>query len=170
MHREVEHPLLQVQAYCDYIADFVASLHGNNNAVRGVAYLHNAADLDVGDLFEFATTERTRFFTKSRRGAFLEYLRDQFAPDRGAGAADRLLGSAVRPSMQLLKLAAAEIRDREQRASRQRRSGRRFAALCAHSLTGLAALLACPNRRPGLLDACLPPPAPPPRRPSDPYR
>jgi len=52
----------------------------------------------VDDLFEFATTERTRLFTKSRRGAFLEYLRDQFAPDRGAGAADRLLRSAVRPS------------------------------------------------------------------------
>jgi len=114
MHRELEHPLLQVQGYCDYIADFVASLHGNNNAIRGVAYLHNAADLDVDDLFEFATTERTRLFTKSRRGAFLEYLRDQFAPDRGAGAADRLLRSAVRPSKQLLKLAAAEIKDREQ--------------------------------------------------------
>jgi len=114
MHRELEHPLLQVQGYCDYIADFVASLHGNNNAIRGVAYLHNAADLDVDDLFELATTERTRLFTKSRRGAFLEYLRDQFAPDRGAGAADRLLSSAVRPSKQLLKLAAAEIKDREQ--------------------------------------------------------
>jgi len=114
MHREVEHPLLQVQGYCDYIADFVASLRGDNNAVRGVAYLHNAADLDVDGLFEFATTERTRLFTKSRRGAFLEYLREQFAPDRGAEAADRLLRSAVRPSKQLLKLAAAEIKDREQ--------------------------------------------------------
>ncbi len=80
MHRELEHPLLQVQGYCDYMADFVASLHGNDNAVRGVAYLHNAVDLEVDDLFELATTERTRLFTKSRRGAFLEYLRDQFAP------------------------------------------------------------------------------------------
>jgi hypothetical protein len=114
MHRELEHPLLQVQGYCDYMADFVASLRGNNNAVRGVAYLHNAADLDVDDLFEFATTERTRLFTKSRRGAFLEYLRDQFAPDHGAGAADRLLTSATRPSKQLMKLAATEIGDREQ--------------------------------------------------------
>lgn len=114
MHREVEHPLLQVQGYCDYIADFVASLRGNDRAVRGVAYLHNAADLDVGDLFEYATTERTRLFTKSRRGAFLDYLGDQFAPARGAGAADRLLNSAIRPSKQLLRLAAAEIKDREQ--------------------------------------------------------
>ena len=155
MHREVQHRLLQVQGYCDYVADFVASLDGNKNAVRGVAYLHNAADLDVDDLFEFATTDRTRLFTKSRRGAFLEYLNDQFAPDRGAGAADRLLTSAVRPSRQLLKLAAAETGDREQRASRQRRSGHRFAAVCAHSLTGLAAILAGRSRRPGLLEEWL---------------
>ena len=114
MHRELEHPLLQVQGYCDYISDFVASLRGNDTAVRGVAYLHNAIDLDVEDLFEFTTTERTRLFTKSRRGAFLEYLRDQFTPDEGAGAADRLLTSASRPSKQLMKLAASEIKDREQ--------------------------------------------------------
>jgi len=114
MQRLLEHPLLQVQGYCDYIADFVASLNGNSKAVRGVAYLHNAADLDVDELFGLATTERTRLFTKSRRGAFLEYLRDQFAPDSGAGAGDRLLTSAVRPSRQLLTVAAAEIKDREQ--------------------------------------------------------
>jgi hypothetical protein len=114
MHRELEHPLLQVQGYCDYITDFTASLHGDSHPVRGVAYLHNAADLDVADLFALATTERTRLFTKSRRGAFLEYLRDQFAPVRGAEVADRLLRSATRPSKQLLKLAASEIKDREQ--------------------------------------------------------
>jgi len=114
MHREVEHPLLQVQGYCDYIADYVASLRGNDNAVRGVAYLHNAADLDVDDLFQLSMTERTRLFTKSRRGAFLEYLSDQFTRDPGAGVADRLLKSATRPSKQLLKLAASEIKEREQ--------------------------------------------------------
>ncbi|HEX6519803.1 MAG TPA: DUF2075 domain-containing protein [Streptosporangiaceae bacterium] len=114
MHGQRDHPLLQVRGYCDYIVDFVASLRGNENAVRGVAYLHNAADLDVEDLFELATTERTRLFTKSRRGAFLEYLQSQFASDQGAGAADRLLTSATRPSKQLIKFAAAEIKDREQ--------------------------------------------------------
>jgi DUF2075 family protein len=114
MHRLLEHPLLQVQGYCDYICDFVASLRGNESAVRGVAYLHNAVDLDVEDLFDLAVTERTRFFTKSRRGAFLDYLRDQFSPDPGAGSADRLLASAARPSKQLMKLAASEIKDRDQ--------------------------------------------------------
>ena len=114
MHRELEHPLIQVQGYCDYISDFVASLRGNETAVRGVAYLHNAVDLDVEDLFELSMTERTRLFTKSRRAAFLEYLRDQFTQDPGAGAGDRLLASATRPSKQLMKLAASEIKDREQ--------------------------------------------------------
>ncbi|MGI5227779.1 DNA/RNA helicase domain-containing protein [Actinoallomurus sp. CA-142502] len=108
------HPLLQVQGYCDYITDFVGYVSERPEAVRGVAYLHNAADLDVQDLFQLASTERTRLFTKTRRGAFLEYLRSQFAPAAGAKAADRLLDSATRPSKQLLKLAAAEIKDREQ--------------------------------------------------------
>ncbi|MGH3373444.1 MAG: DNA/RNA helicase domain-containing protein, partial [Actinoallomurus sp.] len=111
---EVSHPLLQVQGYCDHIADFAGALGGRHEAVRGVAYLHNAADLDVQDLFALAATERTRLFTKTRRGAFLEYLRAQFAPESGVGAGDRLLASAIRPSKQLLQLAAAEIKDQEQ--------------------------------------------------------
>ncbi|GAB2445479.1 DUF2075 domain-containing protein [Streptosporangium sandarakinum] len=108
------HPSLQVRDYCDYIADFVGALAGRDDAIRGVAYLHNAADLDVEDLYERVQDERTRLFTKTRRGAFVDYLRDRFAPLPGAGAADRLLSSAVRPSKQLLKLAAEEIRDRKQ--------------------------------------------------------
>lgn len=68
MRGEHAHPLLQVQGYCNQISDFVASLHASDTAVRGVAYLHNAADSDVEDLFELATTEQTRLFTKSRRG------------------------------------------------------------------------------------------------------
>ncbi|WP_261987169.1 DUF2075 domain-containing protein [Actinomadura sp. HBU206391] len=112
--REVEHPLLQVKDYCDTIVDFIGALHGDPDTVRGVAYLHNAADPDVHDLFDLVQSERTRLFTKTRRGAFLDYLRSQFAAEPGAGAADRLLDSAVRPSKQLMRLAAAEIKDREQ--------------------------------------------------------
>ena len=114
VHRLLTHPLLQVQGYCTYIGDFVASLRGDESAIRGVAYLHNAVDLDVENLFDLATTERTRLFTKSRRGAFLDYLRAQFSSDPGAGAADRLLASATRPSKQLMQLAASEIKEREQ--------------------------------------------------------
>ena len=112
--RTLGHPLIQVQRYCDYIADYVSSVSGRQDAIRGVAYLHNALDPDVHDLFELATTERTRLFTKTRRGAFLEYLRTQFAPESGVHAGDRLLNSSVRPAKQLLKLAAAEIKEQEQ--------------------------------------------------------
>ncbi|MEV4746319.1 DUF2075 domain-containing protein [Streptosporangium sp. NPDC049248] len=108
------HPALQVRGYCDYLADFVGALEGRDDALRGVAYLHNAADLDIQDLYAREQDERSRLFTKTRRGAFLTYLRDQFAPEPGADVADRLLNSAVRPSKQLLKLAAREIKDREQ--------------------------------------------------------
>ena len=111
---EVEHPLVQVQGYCDTIIDFVGALHGDPGCVRGVAYLHNAADPDVTDLFDLVADERTRMFTKTRRGGFQEYLAAQFAPESGAKAADRLLDSAIRPSKQLMRLAAAEIKDREQ--------------------------------------------------------
>lgn len=45
------HPVLQVEDYCEYIADFVAALEGRGNALGGVAYLDNAADLDVEDLY-----------------------------------------------------------------------------------------------------------------------
>ncbi|MER7134382.1 DNA/RNA helicase domain-containing protein [Streptosporangium saharense] len=108
------HPVTQVEGYCDYIADFVGALEDHADAISGVAYLHNAADLDIQDLYAGVRSERTRLFTKSRRGAFLEYLRERFAPASGADVADRLLTSAIRPSKQLLKLAAQEIREREQ--------------------------------------------------------
>jgi hypothetical protein len=106
------HPVLQVQGYCQYLTDFVSALE--NKAVRGVAYLHNASHLDVEDLFGHVQDEQTRLFTKSRRGAFLEYLQQQFAPTSGAQAADRLLDSRIAPSKQLLKLAAEEIKNQEQ--------------------------------------------------------
>jgi hypothetical protein len=113
LNRPSQHPLVQVQRYCDYIADNVGALVGRPDAVRGLAYLHNATDLKVQDLFELATTERTRLFTKTRRGALLEYLRARFAPESGAAAGDRFLDSAIRPSKQLLNHAANVIKGQE---------------------------------------------------------
>ncbi|ETK32891.1 DUF2075 domain-containing protein [Microbispora sp. ATCC PTA-5024] len=108
------HPVLQVRGYCDYLADFVGALEHRPDAVRGVAYLHNANDLDIHDLYDHVEDERTRLFSQSRRGRFVDYLKAQFAPESGAGSADRLSASAIRPSKQLLKVAAAEIRNRDQ--------------------------------------------------------
>lgn len=107
-------PLSQVAAYCDYLTDFVVTLEHHPDAVRGVAYLHNAADRDVADLRSSASYPRIQLFSKTRRSEFLEFLRAQFAPDAGAPAADRLLSSSVRPSKQLMALAAEEIKHRKQ--------------------------------------------------------
>jgi hypothetical protein len=108
------HPVLQAQGYCDYLAGFAAALADHPEAVHGVAYLHNASKLDVADLYDLVADQRTRLFTQTTRGAFVDYLRDRFTPEPGAPAADRLLASAVRPSRQLLAHAAAEIKEREQ--------------------------------------------------------
>ncbi|WP_433337078.1 DNA/RNA helicase domain-containing protein [Spirillospora sp. CA-294931] len=108
------HPSLQAKGYSDYILDFLTVLAGHPDALHAVAYLHNAERKDVADLFDIVEDDRTRLFTQTTRGAFVEYLRDRFAPAPGAAAADRLLSSQVRPSKQLLKHAADEIKHREQ--------------------------------------------------------
>ncbi|PJJ53769.1 hypothetical protein CLV56_3263 [Mumia flava] len=108
------HPMEQVRRYCTHIADFVASLAGDTTQLAGVAYLHNATDLDIADLWELPESEQGRLFTGQRRGAFLDYLRTKLSPEPGAKAADHLLDSAVRPSKQLMALAAEEVQRREQ--------------------------------------------------------
>jgi uncharacterized protein len=106
------HPGVQVGDYCQYLADFLGVLADRRNPVRGAAYLHNAADRDVNDLFALRPTEQSRIFTKQRRGQFLDYLRTNLAPSAGAAAADRFLTSSVRPSRHLLSYAAKELKER----------------------------------------------------------
>jgi len=58
---------------------------------------------------------RAGLFTGADRGDLLDFLRTRLAPNSGGHAAgDTLLRSAVAPSKQLLKVAADEVRDREQ--------------------------------------------------------
>lgn len=108
------HPVEQVRRYCTHLSDFAASLADNPEQLAGAAYLHNATDLDVGDLWSVTPSEFGRMFTGQRRAEFIEFLRSRLAPEQGAEAADELLGSAVRPSKQLLTLAAEEVQRREQ--------------------------------------------------------
>ncbi|WP_084964218.1 DUF2075 domain-containing protein [Thermoactinospora rubra] len=107
-------PAEQVRRYCEYMRDFLGVFNGKPDAVYGAAYLHNAMDLDVDGLSEQVRDERSRLFTKQRRGAFLRYLSERLADKPGAEAADRLLNSAVAPSKQLMTYASKEIREREQ--------------------------------------------------------
>ncbi|MFC7742226.1 hypothetical protein ACFQXA_16625 [Nocardiopsis composta] len=48
------HPVLQVRDYCEYIGGFVSSVQ--EQQIRGAAYLHNADDESVADLFELPGT------------------------------------------------------------------------------------------------------------------
>jgi DUF2075 family protein len=107
-------PAEQVRRYCEYMRDFLGVLNGKPDAVHGAAYLHNAMDLDIDGLPDQVHDERSRLFTKQRRGEFLSYLSERLADTPGADAADRLVRSAVAPSKQLMTFASKEIRDREQ--------------------------------------------------------
>lgn len=114
-NRAVTHPSLQVAGYCDYLADFATSLAEHPHSLAGAAYLHNATDHAVSDLFALSPPSGIRLFTGQRRGAFVDYLREHFAPgESGAEAADLLLRSRIAPSKQLLALAAEEVQHREQ--------------------------------------------------------
>lgn len=110
----VTHPAVQVEGYVDYIADFTSHLAETDHSLIGAAYLHNATDRDVEDLFVRPPSDRSRFFTGQRRAAFGEFLAQHLAPGKsGAAAADALLGSRIAPSRQLLSVAADEVQRRE---------------------------------------------------------
>jgi hypothetical protein len=108
------HPGLQVRGYCEYLTDFLGIAAAAPDLIHGTAYLHNATDQDVSDLFALPATEQSQLFTGQRRGQFLDYLRSRLSTESGAAAADRFLTSAVRPSRQLLSYAAAMLQERAQ--------------------------------------------------------
>lgn len=112
--RPVTHPMDQVRDYCEYLVDFTRSLHGDDQPVFGVAYLHNADDAGVHELLGRPEDHYGRMFTGQRRDEFHRLLREVFAETSGGQAADMLLGSSIGPSKQLLAVAADEVQNREQ--------------------------------------------------------
>ncbi|PTR36695.1 hypothetical protein C8K38_12388 [Rhodococcus sp. OK611] len=110
------HPVAQVKGYCDYLADFAKALADRPDALAGMAYLHNATDRTmVADLRSFPTDVTGRLFTASDRADMFSFLRSRLIMGNGShSAGDTLMRSAVAPSQQLLKVAAAEVRDRPQ--------------------------------------------------------
>lgn len=112
--RPVTHPALQVRDYCDYLLGFTAVLADAPGSVAGAAYLHNATDHGVDDLFRLPGHAHGRLFTGQRRAEFQEFLRARLTPDcSGASVADELLNSRIAPSKQLLAVAAQEVQQRE---------------------------------------------------------
>lgn len=108
------HPVEQVRRYCTHLSDFIATLGGSTDQLAGVAYLHNATDADIQDLWSLPQSDTGRLFTGQRRGELLGYFQSKLSTEPGADAADQLLSSAVRPSKQLMALAADEVQRREQ--------------------------------------------------------
>jgi hypothetical protein len=114
-HHPRLHPLDQVRGYCEYLIDFTPALRDESESVAGAAYLHNATEHGVAALRKLAETTHGRLFTGERRAEFLRFLQARLSADvPGAPYADAFLSSRAAPSRQLLSVAAAEIRDREQ--------------------------------------------------------
>jgi len=112
--RPVTHPALQVRDYCDYMLGFTGVLADEPHSLAGVAYLHNATDAAVEDLFRIPGNDLGSVFTGQRRGEFQDFLKSRFAPGvSGASYADHLLSSRIAPSKQLLAVAAEEVQRRE---------------------------------------------------------
>ncbi|MFE4450905.1 DNA/RNA helicase domain-containing protein [Streptomyces sp. NPDC056796] len=112
--RPVLNPIEQVRGYCSYLLSFNGALEQTPEAVAGVAFLHNATEFGISSLREVPEDLQGRLYTAEQRGAFLDFLRSRLAPKTGAGAADLLVQGRTRPSKQLMAVAAAEVRDREQ--------------------------------------------------------
>ncbi|MET8643392.1 DUF2075 domain-containing protein [Streptomyces sp. NPDC004675] len=112
--RPVLNPIEQVRGYCDYLVAFNGALAENPDQISGTVFLHNATEFGISGLYEVEQSERGMLFSAERRGAFIDHLRSKLAPASGAGAADALLAGKVKPSRQLIALAAQEVREREQ--------------------------------------------------------
>ncbi|MFD9053121.1 DNA/RNA helicase domain-containing protein [Streptomyces zaomyceticus] len=110
----VLNPIEQVRGYCEYLLSFNGAVERTPESVAGVAYLHNATEFGVGSLRTVPENLHGRMYTGEARGAFIDFLRSRLAPKPGAEAADVLLQGKVRPSKQLMSVAAAEVRDRQQ--------------------------------------------------------
>lgn len=109
------HPVEQVRDYCTYLRDFIPALHSDDDSVAGAAYLHNATEMSVSPLRRLEPSRDGQLFTGERRAEFMNFLRSRLAVGvKGAPYADALLSSRAAPSRQLLAVAAAEIREREQ--------------------------------------------------------
>lgn len=110
----VLNPIEQVRGYCEYLLSFNAALERMPKSLAGVAYLHNATESRIAALRTVKEDLHGRMYTADQRGALLDFLRSRLAAKCGAEAADVLRDAKIRPSKQLMAVAADEIRDREQ--------------------------------------------------------
>jgi hypothetical protein len=111
----VLNPIEQVRRYCEYLVNFNGAVADHGRRVNGVAFLHNATEFGVSGLREIERDVRGLLFTGERRGAFIDHLRTLLSAEHpGARAADELCDGVAVPSMQLMSVAAEEVRERTQ--------------------------------------------------------
>lgn len=109
------HPVVQVRGYCEYLANFARAISDQPDALAGMAYLHNAVNpAETKDLLAVPVSTTGRLFTGADKAAMVDFLKSRLGARPGHTAGDILMHSAVAPSVQLLKVAASEIRDRPQ--------------------------------------------------------
>ncbi|MGW5696135.1 DNA/RNA helicase domain-containing protein, partial [Streptomyces asiaticus] len=109
-NRPALHPVAQVRRYCDYLQDFTNVLSDQEDAVAGIAYLHDAVDQGVSELFRLPDT-KAQLFTDTSRGELIQYLRTRLSALDGSPEGDALLNSPHAPGRQLMRAAAAELID-----------------------------------------------------------
>ncbi|OQO95074.1 ATP-binding protein [Saccharomonospora piscinae] len=114
----VLHPVEQVRRYCEYLVDSTPALAARPEAVRGVAYLHNAEHSRVESLRQYPASEFGVLFTQDDKADLVQHLRASLDPDGSRElareAADEFLNFHHAPSKPLLALATTEIQEREQ--------------------------------------------------------
>jgi hypothetical protein len=57
--RPLLHSVIQVRGYCEYLADFLGVLEGDEGAIKGAAYLHNATEHGISDLRALRLIEKS---------------------------------------------------------------------------------------------------------------
>lgn len=104
------HAVEQVRRYCTHLRDFVAALADvTDSDLAGIAYLHNATDLDLADLWDYDQDAQGRMFTRQRRGEFLTYLRHNLERQAGPHLPTYcLLRTMIAPSLAGLGVGVVE--------------------------------------------------------------
>ena len=95
--------------------NLLGTIYQSRSTIGGTAYLHNASEHDLQDLFALPVKQRRRIFTKQQRGRFIDYLRAHLMPTAGptrVGAELLLRKPPPRPSKLFLQHAAEELQQR----------------------------------------------------------
>lgn len=113
-NQPVLHPAEQVRQYCDYLEGFNRYLENSGADLYGVAYLHNWLGARTAIVDQISPSDTSQVFLGSEKAKWHDFLKSRLSEKGAAGVADGLLSSKLAPTMQLMDVAAAEIKHQEQ--------------------------------------------------------